>query len=122
MIVQYTAAALCNELQTLATPASVANIPTSAGIEDYNSFGATAAHQAWCALDLARNVIAIELLVMAVGLDCQRPLRSGAGVERAHALVRSVVEPLDADRTPAPDMAAIAKLISEGAFEAPMGE
>jgi len=43
MITQYTAAALCNELQCIATPASVGNVPTSAGIEDYNSMGATSA-------------------------------------------------------------------------------
>jgi histidine ammonia-lyase len=43
MVAQYVAAACCNELIGLATPASVSNIPTSAGIEDYNSMGATSA-------------------------------------------------------------------------------
>jgi len=116
MITQYTAAACCNELQTLAAPASVANIPTSAGIEDYNSFGVTSAHQARAAVDLAINVVAIELLVMAEALEYQRPLRSGEGVERTHELVRSVAPRLTADRPPAPDIAAIAKLIRDGAF------
>ncbi len=116
MIAQYTAAACCNELQTLAAPASVANIPTSAGIEDYNSFGVTSAHQARAAVDLAVNVVAIELLVMAEALEYQRPLRSGEGVERTHELVRSVVPRLTADRPPAPDIAAIATLIHEGVF------
>jgi len=116
MITQYTAAACCNELQTLAAPASVANIPTSAGIEDYNSFGVTSAHQARAAIDLAINVVAIELLVMAEALEYQRPLRSGEGVERTHDLVRSVVPRLTEDRPPAPDIAAIAKLIQNGAF------
>jgi histidine ammonia-lyase len=116
MIVQYTAAACCNELQTLCTPASVANIPTSAGIEDYNSFGATAAHQALAALDLARNVIAMELYVMCEALEYQRPLRSGEAVEGAYARVRHVVPRLTVDRPPAPDIAAIAELIAEGAF------
>ncbi len=116
MITQYTAAACCNELQTLATPASVANIPTSAGIEDYNSFGVTSAHQARAAVDLAINVVAIELLVMAEALEYQRPLRSGEGVERTHDLVRSVVPRLTEDRPPSPDIAVIAKLIRGGAF------
>ena len=116
MITQYTAAACCNEIQTLATPASVANIPTSAGIEDYNSYGVTSAHQARAAIDLATNVIAIELLVMAEAMEYQRPLKSGAGVERTHELVRSVVPKLTEDRPPAPDIAAIAKLIREGLF------
>jgi len=116
MIVQYTAAACCNELQTLATPASVANIPTSAGMEDYNSMGATAAHQARAAVDLATQVVAIELLVMAEAMEYQRPLRSGDGVERTFKKVRSVVSRLTADRPPAPDIAAIAELIRSGQF------
>ncbi len=116
MITQYTAAACCNEIQTLATPASVANIPTSAGIEDYNSYGTTSAHQARAAIDLTTNVVAIELLVMAEAMEYQRPLKSGAGVESTHELVRSVVPRLTEDRPPSPDIAAIAKLIKEGLF------
>lgn len=118
MIVQYTAAACCNELQMLASPASVANIPTSAGIEDYNSMGATSVRQLRRAVERAREVIAIELLVMAEALEYQRPLRSGAGVEAAHELVRRVVPRLVADRPPAPDVAAIVEVIARGTFGA----
>ncbi len=116
MIVQYTAAACVNELQTLAAPASVGNIPTSAGIEDYNSMGATAAHQLRAGVALARHVIAMELLTMCEALEYQRPLRSGTGVERAYEAVRTVVPKLDADRPPSPDIAAIGELIRAGAF------
>ena len=116
MIVQYTAAACCNEMQMLATPASVANISTSAGMEDYNSMGATAAHQARASVDLATQVVAIELLAMAEAMEYQRPLRSGDGVERTFTQVRSVVSRLEADRPPAPDIAAITGLIRTGAF------
>ncbi|MHC4947051.1 MAG: histidine ammonia-lyase [Planctomycetota bacterium] len=119
MIAQYTAAACCNELQTLATPASVGNIPTSAGMEDYNSMGMTAAHQARAAVDLAVHVVSIELLVMAEALEYQRPLRSGPGVERVHDLVRTVVPRLTEDRSPAPDIAAIGRLVRDGAFCSP---
>ena len=111
MITQYTAAACCNEMQTLATPASVANISTSAGIEDYNSMGATSALQATASADLAAHVIAIELLVMAEGMERHRPLRSGAAVEHAIERVRQVVPRLTADRPPAPDIAALVKHI-----------
>jgi histidine ammonia-lyase len=113
MIAQYTAAACVNELQTLATPASVGNIPTSAGMEDYNSMGMTAAHQARAAVDLATQVVAIELLVMTEAMEYQRPLRSGEGVERTYETVRSVVPRLTADRPPARDIAAIARLIQQ---------
>ncbi len=116
MIAQYTAAACCNEIITLCTPASVSNISTSAGIEDYNSFGPRSAAKATRALELARNVIAIELLCAAQALEYHRPLKSGNGVEAAYAKIRAVIPPLFSDRPPAPDIAAIASLIAEGAF------
>ncbi|MCB9435753.1 MAG: histidine ammonia-lyase [Anaerolineales bacterium] len=116
MIAQYTAAAACNEIQTLAAPASVHNIPTSAGMEDYNSMGATAAHQAWQALDLALHVIAIELLCSAEALDYQRPLHSGTGVERVHDLIRQHIPRLTEDRPPTPDIEQLVTLIRQGAF------
>ena len=118
MIVQYTAAACCNELITLAAPACVANIPTSAGMEDYNSFGPRSAAMARQAVEMCVQVVAIELLCAAEALEYQRPLRSGVGVETAHELIRSVVPRLTADRPPAPDIAAIADLIRQGRFEA----
>lgn len=113
MIVQYAAAACCNELQTLAHPASPHNVTTSAGVEDYNSMGATSAHQLRAAVDLAINVVAAELLVMAEAMEYQRPLRSGPGIEEAHAAVRRIVPRLTEDRPPAPDLAAIARLIRD---------
>lgn len=116
MIAQYTAAACCNEIITLASPASVANITTSAGMEDYNSFGPRAAAKAARALDLARHVVAIELLCAAQALEYHRPLKSGAGVEAAYETVRGVVPPLLDDRSPSPDIEAIAELIAERAF------
>ena len=66
----------------------------------------------------AIDVIAIELLCAAEALEYQRPLRSGTGVEGAHAAVRSVVSRRTADRPPAPDIAAIRGLILAGTFEA----
>lgn len=118
MIAQYTAAACCNELQTLAHPASVGNIPTSAGMEDYNSMGATAALHLRQAIELVRQVIAIELLVMTEAMEYQRPLRSGEWVERTYETVRTVVPKLVADRPPSKDIAAIARIIRDDAFAA----
>jgi histidine ammonia-lyase len=116
MIAQYVAAACCNELIGLATPSSVANIPTSAGIEDYNSMGATSALKARRALERVTDVVAIELLCAAEALEYQRPLRSGAGVEAAHAAVRTVVSRRTGDRPPAPDIRALGDLIRSGKF------
>jgi histidine ammonia-lyase len=116
MIAQYVAAACCNELIGLSTPSSVANIPTSAGIEDYNSMGATSAARARRALARVADVVAIELLCAAEALEYQRPLRSGAGVEAAFAAVREVVPRRTTDRPPAPDIAALGGLVLGGRF------
>jgi len=118
MIAQYAAAACVNEIATLSNPASVTNISTSAGIEDYNSFGSTSALKAMRCVSLLRSVIAIELLVMAEALEAHRPLKSGAGVEKAHAVVRSLVAKLNRDRAPSPDIRAIEGLIAADLFGA----
>ncbi|HEU5098301.1 MAG TPA: histidine ammonia-lyase [Roseiflexaceae bacterium] len=117
MIVQYTAAALVAEIRALAQPASIASLPTSAGMEDWNSMGATSALQAQQALNLARDVVAIELLCAAQALEQHRPLRSGACVETTYERLRARVPALTADRPPAPDIAALAGMIGEGEFE-----
>ena len=114
MIAQYAAAACCNELQVLAHPASAHNVTTSAGIEDYNSMGATGANHLRAAVRLAADVVAIELLVMAEAIEYQRPLRSGAGVEALHAAIRARVARLAGDRSPAPDIAAVSGLLRAG--------
>lgn len=116
MIAQYVAAACCNELIGLCTPASVSNLPTSAGMEDYNSFGVHGALKSRRVLERVRDVVAIELLCAAEALEYQRPLRSGPGIERAFDQVRSVVSRRSVDRPPAPDIEAIRTLIAEGRF------
>lgn len=114
MIAQYTAAACCNELIGLATPASVANLSTSAGMEDYNSWGPRAAAKARRALDLATNVVAIELLCASEAIEHHRPLKSSPAVERAVATIRRKVRKLTADRPPAPDVEVIGEMIRGG--------
>jgi histidine ammonia-lyase len=118
MIAQYTAAACVNELVGLATPASVANVSTCAGMEDYNSFGPRSAAKARRGVTLATSVVAIEMMIAAQGLECHRPLRSGRGVERAYDLIRTKVATLTEDRTLTRDIEAIASMISDGAFDA----
>ena len=115
MIAHYTAAALVNELQTLAHPASVDTIPTSANQEDHVSMGGTAALQLREAVDRAEQVLAIEALCAAQGLDFRAPLRPGAGVAtrpRRHPPHASPTS--DADRSPAPDIAAVRELVHAG--------
>lgn len=116
MIVQYAAAAMCNELIGLANPASVANLSTCANMEDYNSFGPRSAAKAARGVRLARSIIASELLCAAEGVEAHRPHRSGPPVERGVEIVRSVVAPLTEDRSPTPDISAIEALIEKDAF------
>ena len=114
MIAHYTAAALVNELQTLSHPASVDSIPTSANQEDHVSMGATSALHLREAVDRAEQVIAIEALCAAQGIDFRAPLRPGAGVAAAHATIRARVAHLDADRPPSPDIDAVRELVHSG--------
>jgi histidine ammonia-lyase len=124
MIAQYAAAALVNEIKVLAHPASIDSIPTSAGMEDFVSMGATAAIKLQQALDLAYRVVAIELLCAAQGLDFRLPLKPGKGALAAHQAVRDVVPHLDEDRPPAPDIEALAAAVRDGLLDdlAPEGE
>jgi histidine ammonia-lyase len=114
MIPQYVAAALVNEIKLLAHPASIDSIPTSAGMEDWNSMGATSALKARQAVQLAARVVAIELLSAAQLLEFRKPLKPGKGVLAAYARVRALVPALTADRPPAPDIERLAELVLAG--------
>ena len=114
MIAHYSAAALVNELQTLAHPASVDSISTSANQEDHVSMGATAALHLRAAVEHAEHVLAIEALCAAQGIDFRAPLRPGAGVAAAHGALRARVAHLDADRSPSPDIVAVRELVHSG--------
>ena len=114
MIAQYTAAALVAELKTLAHPASVDSIPTSGLQEDYNAMGAGAALKARRAAGLARQVLAIELLLAAQALDLRAPLVPGRGSRAAHDAVRRRIAPLTADRYLKPDLDAALALAEDG--------
>ena len=76
MIAQYTAAALVSENKIHAHPASVDSIPTSANQEDHNSMGSIAARKLWTVVTNVENVLGIELLCAAQGIDLLRPLTS----------------------------------------------
>jgi histidine ammonia-lyase len=116
MIAHVAAVSLLNEAKVLAHPASIDNVPTSGGKEDHVSMGMTAALKLRSIVDLAENVIAIELLAAAEGLEHRHPLKAGIGVERAFAAVRKVAPPLTQDRALSGDIARVAKSIRAGIF------
>src|SRR4029077_699763 len=88
MTAQVAAASLVSEARVLAHPASSDNITTSGGKEDHVSMGMTSALKLRSIVDLAENLLAIELLTAAEGLEHRRPLKAGVGVERAFAALR----------------------------------
>jgi len=63
------------------------------------------------------RIAAIELMCAAQGLECRRPLKASATMERAHDAVRAVVPRLDQDRVLAPEIEALAGAVRAGAFE-----
>ncbi|PWW07567.1 histidine ammonia-lyase [Pseudidiomarina tainanensis] len=114
MLAQVTAAALASENKTLAHPASVDSLPTSANQEDHVSMATFAARRLSDIAANVRDIVAIELLEAAQGLDFRRPLKAADAVEQAHAMVRSKVGFYDQDRYFSPDIAAISQLIKQG--------
>jgi len=117
MMAQVTAAAVASELKSLAHPAGVDTIPTSANREDHVSMSMTAALKADRAVARAREVIAIELLCACQAIDFLAPLATSPTLARVHELVRSRVPALAADRAPAPDIVEITELIASNAVD-----
>jgi histidine ammonia-lyase len=118
MIAHVTAAALASENKSLAHPASVDSLPTSANQEDHVSmatFAARRLHQ------MAHNtcvIVGIELLAACQGIEFHRPLRSSQTLESVHAQLREQVAPYDADRFFAPDIEAARTMVWQGALSA----
>jgi histidine ammonia-lyase len=121
MIPQVTAAALVSENKQRAYPASVDSIPTSANQEDHVSMAAHGARRLVPMVENAANVIGIELLAAAQGIDFHAPLTSSAPLETVRGLLRSIIPTLVDDRHFAPDMAEATKLVLSGALASAAG-
>ena len=117
MIAQVAAASLVNEARVLAHPASCDNITTSGGKEDHVSMGMTSALKLRAIVDLAENLLAIELLTGSEAIEHRRPLHAGKGVERATVIVREVAGLLTEDRSLSGDIAKVAEQIRAGKFD-----
>lgn len=116
MLAQVTAAALASENKSLAHPASVDSIPTSANQEDHVSMATFAARRLLSMTENTTGIIAIELLAACQGIDFRRPLKTSATLEKIHALIRQHVTFYEKDRFFAPDIAALKKLIQSEAL------
>jgi histidine ammonia-lyase len=114
MMAQVAAAALTSELKTLAHPASVDTIPTSAGREDHVSMSMGAALKCARAVELAARVLAIEIMCACQAIDLLAPLETSPRLKRAHEIVRRHIPFLGDDRPPSPDIEKLAELITLG--------
>ena len=117
MVAQIAAVALLNECKVLAHPATTDNLPTDGGKEDHVSMGMTAATKLRNVVTNLEHVLAIELLCAAEGVDYRAPLKPGAGVRRAHEVVRRHAARLAGDRALAPDIEKLAGAIRRGEFD-----
>jgi histidine ammonia-lyase len=118
MLVQYTAASLVSESKSLAHPASVDSIPSSAGQEDHVSMGMIAARHARDIVTNAELVVAMEAMAAAQALDLRSPLEPAAGTRAARDAVRDVVPFLEVDRELRVDIEACATLVRGGGLVA----
>ena len=114
MIPQVTAAALVSENKSLAFPASVDSIPTSAGQEDHVSMAPIAARKAGQIARNAAGVIAVEMIAAAQGVDYHAPLKTGGKLQAVHAKVRALSSHFTADRYWADEMRALQDAVLAG--------
>ncbi len=118
MMAHVTAAALASENKSLAHPASVDSLPTSANQEDHVSMATFAARRLMAMNDNTASIIAIEYLAAAQGISLRRPLTSSAAIEKAHATLRRFVPEWIRDRALHPDILSARSLIDTGRLAA----
>ncbi|MCK5348273.1 MAG: histidine ammonia-lyase [Desulfobacula sp.] len=116
MIAQYVAASLVSENKVLAHPASVDSIPTSANMEDHVSMGAFAARKCRDIVANTEEVIAIELLCAAQGIDLFTNIKAGDGTLAAYDVIRSKVDYMKEDRFLSADIAKMKDLLRSGSI------
>jgi histidine ammonia-lyase len=112
MIVHVTAAALASENKSLAHPASVDSLPTSANQEDHVSMAPAAGKRLWEMAANTRGVLAIEWLGACQGLDFREGLKSSPALEQARQALRAEVPYYVEDRFFAPDIEAANALLA----------
>lgn len=116
MMAQVTAAALTSENKTLAHPASVDSIPTSANQEDHVSMATFAARRLHDMLDNVCLTVAIELLAAAQGIEFHRPQKSSPNIETIIVALREISPAFTKDRSLSSDITRVAAMIDAGRF------
>ena len=115
MIAHVTAAALASENKSLAHPASIASLPTSANQEDHVSMATFAARRLEEMIQNTGTILGIEWLAAAQGIDFHRPLQTSQRLQAVQERLRREVAFYDRDRLFAPDIEAAKQLVLAGA-------
>ena len=115
MIVQYTAAALCNVNKVLAHPASSDSIPTSANQEDHVSMGMNSALKLSKVVENLERIVAMEYLVANQGLYFIDQ-KVSPFVNSITSELRNIVSEFKTDRSPNPDVENIINLMRSPEF------
>jgi len=111
MIAEVTSAALMSENKHLANPCSTDSTPTSANQEDHVSMAAHGARRLRRMNANLAQIVGIEAICAAAGVEFRAPLRTSAPLAAVLARLRAEVPPLGQDRYLAPDLAAAAELV-----------
>ena len=114
MIAHVTAASLASENKSLAHPASVDSLPTSANQEDHVSMATFAARRLQSMVSNTAYILSIEWLASAQGIDFLRPLKSSTALESAIGSLREQVSFMDQDRWMSPDIEVACTLLRSG--------
>jgi histidine ammonia-lyase len=114
MIAEVTTAALMSENKHLANPCTTDSTPTSANQEDHVSMAAHAARRLQRMNANLSNILGVEAICGAQGIEFRAPLKTSAPLQRVLARLRETVPAIGQDRYLAPDLAAAAELIREG--------
>ena len=116
MMAQVTAAALASENKSHAHPASVDSLPTSANQEDHVSMATFAARRLHTMLDNVADIVAIELLAAAQGIDFHHPKKSSPAIESVVTALREISPRYVEDRSLSADIRRVAATIDDGDY------
>lgn len=116
MMAQVTAAALASENKSHAHPASVDSLPTSANQEDHVSMATFAGRRLHTMIDNVADIIAIELLAAAQGIEFHRPKKSSTVIEEVIAGLREISPAYEEDRSLSSEIRRVAAIVDHGAY------
>ncbi|HFO0838426.1 TPA: histidine ammonia-lyase [Staphylococcus aureus] len=117
MIMQYAAASLVSENKTLAHPASVDSITSSANQEDHVSMGTTAARHGYQIIENARRVLAIECVIALQAAELKGVEGLSPKTRRKYEEFRSIVPSITHDRQFHKDIEAVAQYLKQSIYQ-----